>query len=478
VEKAFEEFIQRFQKNYTDSEREVRFEAFKENYAFIKAFNKGNHTSKVGITIFADISREEYRRTYLVSNTTLLTQSPYQGLAYLGAHVPDSNLTALPTSVDWKAKGAVTEVKNQGSCGGCWSFASTGALEGALQIATNTLVSLSEQQLVDCTYNKAPYKMQGCQGGNPVLAFDWLQEHALCNEASYPYTYGAVPRNFQGPYTCTSSCKVTIASGGVKGYKVVSSRARPASTQTLMDAIANGGPVSVAIEANQPSFQLHHHGVYSDPMCFSEGQVDHAVLIVGYGTDPQGGDYWLVKNSWGPTWGENGYIRIARGGEPQGTCGILIQPAYPVVDSSKAVPPSAIGSIILGGVLVAFLCCGICYCGYKSSSCFRRQGLAAREARPPLLAVPAAGPRTVVAPQPPVAPQPRAPQPPWARGTLPRRPPAEEPQVRTGNSAGSRLLQQQQPQQQSPPRANARPVVLPRQAGGIQPQAEQALRNS
>jgi hypothetical protein len=463
VEDAFEDFIRRFQKNYTASEREVRFAAFKENYAFIKEHNKGNHTSEMGITIFADLTRDEFRRSYLASNNTFLTQKFYQGLGFLGAHFPDGNLTDLPKSVDWRARGAVTDVKNQGTCGGCWAFATTGALEGAWKIATGNLVSLSEQQLVDCTYNRAPYRMQGCGGGNPILAYDWLTTHALCNEASYQYADAAVPQNFNGPYSCSHSCRVTIARGGVAGYRQVP----PHQEQALMDALANHGPVSVAIEANAQSFQLHHRGVYADPRCFMEGRVDHAVLAVGYGTDPHGGDYWLVKNSWGPHWGENGYIRIARDGGRTGVCGILTEPAYPEVDGSKAVPPDAFWSLVLGAALVVCCCCGICYFGLKSSSCFRRRPVQ----RAPLLAGPTSGGARVVA----------VPQPPWARAAVVA-PQAtatalasgtQAPQGRSGNSAGSRLVQQQNTTARP---AGTRPAGSTRQ--GVQPQTNQALRGS
>merc|ERR1712226_524612 len=236
-------------------------------------------------------------------------------MPYLGRH----NYTGavLPDSVDWTTKGAVTPVKNQGQCGSCWSFSTTGSLEGANQIATGKLVSLSEHQFVDC--DKVD---QGCNGGLMDNAFKYAEANALCTEESYAY------KGTGG--TCkASSCTVGIAKGGVTGYKDVAKD----DMNALMEAVAQQ-PVSIAIEADLPTFQLYRSGVLGG-ICGAK--LDHGVLAVGYGTDA-GKDYWKVKNSWGTTFGEAGYIRLLRGKSGAGECGLLSgPPSYPVVKASEDV---------------------------------------------------------------------------------------------------------------------------------------------
>merc|ERR1712232_719606 len=236
-------------------------------------------------------------------------------LAYLGRH----NYTgrALPDSVDWTTKGAVTQVKNQGQCGSCWSFSTTGSLEGAWEIASGKQVVLSEQQFVDC--DKVD---EGCNGGLMDNAFKYAEQNALCTEESYSYKGRAG--------TCrATSCTVGIPKGGVTGYKDVAKD----DMNALMEAVAQQ-PVSIAIEADLPTFQLYKSGVLSG-ICGAN--LDHGVLAVGYGTDA-GKDYWKVKNSWGATFGEEGYIRLLRGKSGAGECGLLSgPPSYPVVKASEEV---------------------------------------------------------------------------------------------------------------------------------------------
>merc|ERR1711945_19564 len=200
-------------------------------------------------------------------------------------------------------KGAVTPVKNQGTCGSCWSFSTTGALEGVWHIAGNALTSLSEQQFVDC--DKID---QGCNGGSMDSAFQFAETNAICTESSYPY-------EGRGGTCEAASCTVGIPKGDVKGYKDVA----PDSKQALMSAVQQQ-PVSIAIEADKISFQLYRSGILSS---YCGSNLDHGVLLVGYGTEG-GKDYWKVKNSWGTTYGE---------------CGLLSQPSYPVVSGSGPAPP-------------------------------------------------------------------------------------------------------------------------------------------
>ena len=226
----------------------------------------------------------------------------------------NQNLTALPTSVDWSAKGAVTGVKDQGNCGSCWSFSATGALEGAYQIKYGSLVSFSEQNLVSCdTIDSA------CNGGLMNNAFTWTKSNGgLCTESGYPYTSGTTGQRGTCYTTCSKNTAVTP-----KSFTDVAKN----SDSALMTALVQQ-PVSIAIQANQPAFQSYKSGVLTGT-CGTN--LDHGVLAVGYGTWSDGTDYYKVKNSWGTTWGMSGYILIQRG-NPQrcGECGILCgPPSYP-----------------------------------------------------------------------------------------------------------------------------------------------------
>lgn len=221
---------------------------------------------------------------------------------------------ALPESIDWTTKGAVTGVKDQGNCGSCWSFSATGALEGAYKIKYGTLISFSEQNLVSCdTVDSA------CNGGLMDNAFSWTKSNGgLCTEDGYPYTSGTTGQKG----TCTTTC--TKNSGvAPKSFTDVARN----SDSALMTALVQQ-PVSIAIQANQPAFQLYKSGVLTGS-CGTN--LDHGVLAVGYGTWTDGIDYYKVKNSWGTSWGMSGYILIQRG-NPQrcGECGILCgPPSYP-----------------------------------------------------------------------------------------------------------------------------------------------------
>eukprot|EP00931_Biecheleriopsis_adriatica_P043438 TRINITY_DN2483_c0_g1_i1.p1 TRINITY_DN2483_c0_g1~~TRINITY_DN2483_c0_g1_i1.p1 ORF type:complete len:469 (+),score=126.41 TRINITY_DN2483_c0_g1_i1:65-1471(+) len=315
VEQAFEAFIQKFGKKYQDDvEKEVRFEAFVKNYDYINAENAKDNTYKLGLNEFSDMSLDEFH----LNKLGLSTSNKWGNVPSLGMHKV-SNMS-LPSSVDWTSKNAVTPVKNQGQCGSCWAFSTTGALEGAWALATGHLVSLSEQQLVDCSKK---FGNQGCQGGLMDNGFKYEEQAAVCTEDSYSYTgHSGICK--------AQACKVGIPEGAVTGYKDVAAD----DEQALMDAVAQQ-PVSVAIEADQMAFQLYKTGVLSKT-CGTK--LDHGVLVVGYGTEG-GTDYWLVKNSWGPSWGLQGYVKVERGMKGPGECGIKSQPSYPVVKAGP-VPPS------------------------------------------------------------------------------------------------------------------------------------------
>jgi hypothetical protein len=214
------------------------------------------------------------------------------------------NLT-VPKSIDWVKKGGVTSVKNQASCGSCWAFSTTGAVEGAYFVASGKLVSLSEQDLVSCDSVD-----HGCDGGAMDNGFDFAKKYGLCTEKSYPYISGGGKTG-----QCSADCDAVVK---VTGHTDV-----PENDEAALKAAVAMQPVSVAIEADKKVFQLYSHGILKNPSCGKK--LDHGVLVVGYGSE-DGQDYWKVKNSWGGSWGEDGYIRIARGSNE---CGIAMDASYP-----------------------------------------------------------------------------------------------------------------------------------------------------
>jgi len=275
----------------------------------------------MAVNQFSDLTTAEFSS----QNTGFKPESLYGDASALGNHTWDGR--DLPESVDWTTKGAVTPIKNQGKCGSCWAFSAVGAIEGAMQLATGNLTSLAEQQFVDCPSKFAFPPLLGCNGGAMSGAFGFAKKHAICTEASYPYTA-------KGGTCQASKCTVGVAKGKVLGYKGLAPLARiiPGTEKELMSAVAQQ-PVSVGIEAASTPFQHYKSGVFGgDCGSMPLGLIDHGVLLVGYGTDPAGGDYWKIKNSWGTTWGDAGYIRLKRGDEGKyGQCHVLSSASYPVV---------------------------------------------------------------------------------------------------------------------------------------------------
>lgn len=244
--------------------------------------------------------------------------------------ISTSNLRGVsyPSSIDWRTQNAVTPVKDQGQCGSCWSFSTTGALEGIYSIMNGgNLVSFSEQNLVDCDLIGSGGTSLGCNGGDMGSAMDWITKNGgLCTESAYPYVSGTTKQ----AGTCQKTCSK------VSGSKVSKHVAVAANSDSAMMTVLSQQPVSIAIEADQAAFQLYKSGVFTGS-CGTK--LDHGVLLVGYGT-MSGTDYYILKNSWASSWGSNGYMYIGRGNDPAtgkpynggaGQCGLLMQGVYPVL---------------------------------------------------------------------------------------------------------------------------------------------------
>lgn len=299
---AFTEWMVKYEKSYAPEEFFYRYEVFKSNMDFVEAHNAGNYSYTVELNAFADLTVGEYKLIYLGYKPELRREKRTVPALY----ELDQPSTYPSGSLDWTQKGAVTGVKNQGQCGSCWAFSTTGNVEGVVAIKYGHLTSLSEQQLVDCA---GAYGNNGCNGGLMDNAFKYVMANGLCTESAYPYT------GVRG--TCRSSGCTASANSRVSGYTDVT------HTENALGAAVDIEPISVAIEADQSGFQMYKSGVFNG-VC---GQnLDHGVLTVGYGYDSASGlDYWKVKNSWGTGWGEGGYIRMVRNKDE---CGIANEPSY------------------------------------------------------------------------------------------------------------------------------------------------------
>jgi len=304
---SFTTWTNMYNKSYpTLSEYNRRQDVYLANLIKISKHNTGNHTWTMAVNQFADLNSTEFKQQYAGC------VHQYHNTGFLKSY-NNIDRTSLPTSVNWTAQGAVTPVKNQGQCGSCWAFSTTGSVEGAHYISTNECVSLSEQQLVDCAGAEGN---QGCNGGLMDDAFQYIiDNHGITSEDNYPYT----ARDGSCDKQKTADVVATIS-----GFTDVT----PNSESALMAAIVQQ-PISVAVEADQDVFQFYSSGVMT-AKCGTN--LDHGVLAVGYGT-LNNQDYWIVKNSWGADWGMKGYILLGRGVAygASGQCGIQMDPSYPRV---------------------------------------------------------------------------------------------------------------------------------------------------
>jgi len=292
AEEQFVEFVARFGKNYAATAVLQRFNIFKNTLQEIERHNAANLTWTMGVNEFSDMTYEEFAATMLTGfNADAIKADPTTPvLEYKGQPIPND--------VDWRTSGAVSPVKNQGACGSCWAFGTTGALESANKIKTAQMVLLSEQQLVDCAGSAGN---QGCNGGLPSSAYNWIRQNGICSAADYPYT------GRDG--TCKKTCKPVVR---ISGFTNVG------KTEAAHQAGVTQQPLSIGIDATQ--LKNYKSGIFQGPCGTS---LNHAVLTIGWTSDS-----YILKNSWGTSFGESGFFRFARN---KNLCGMLNVVNYPVI---------------------------------------------------------------------------------------------------------------------------------------------------
>ncbi|XP_027915817.1 vignain-like [Vigna unguiculata] len=317
-EQGLWDLYERWRSHHTVSrslgEKHKRFNVFKANVINVHNANKMDKPYKLKLNKFADMTNHEFTTIY--ANSKVSHHRMFRDMSRGNGTFMYENVDRVPASVDWRNRGAVTDVKNQGQCGSCWAFSTIAAVEGINQIKTGKLVSLSEQELVDCDTQN-----YGCNGGFMEWAFDYIKRYGITTENNYPY----VARDG----TCDTS-KVQQPAVSIDGYESV-----PRNNEAALINVVANQPVSVAIDAGGYDFQFYSEGVFTG-LCGTE--LNHGVAIVGYGTTQDGTKYWIVKNSWGSEWGENGYIRMQRDVD---LCGIAMEASYPIKRARDGPDPGA-----------------------------------------------------------------------------------------------------------------------------------------
>ncbi|XP_060582682.1 procathepsin L-like [Ruditapes philippinarum] len=310
LDNEWESYKTTYGKQYEPHVEGLRRAIWESNIQYVERHNleadRGLHTYRLGMNEYGDMTNKEF-----VGMMNGYKQNVSRSVCSKFTPPLNVNLGDLPDSVDWRPKGYVTEIKNQGQCGSCWSFSTTGSLEGQNFKKTGKLVSLSEKNLMDCS---KPEGNMGCEGGLMDQAFAYvIKNKGIDTEESYPYK----PKN--------GRCE--FKESNIGATEVSCMDIDMGSESDLQAAVATVGPISVAIDASHPSFQMYRSGVYNERRCSSK-KLDHGVLAVGYGTEDSK-DYWLVKNSWGESWGQKGYIMMTRNKENQ--CGIATSASFPTM---------------------------------------------------------------------------------------------------------------------------------------------------
>jgi len=273
---------------------------------FIESVNAMNDKYWLEAKQFAEITNDEFRATHTGYK---LPVGASKGQRTTGFRYANVSLDALPASVDWRTKGAVTPIKDQGQCGCCWAFSTVASMEGIVQLSTGKLISLSEQELVDCDTSD-----NGCEGGLMDNAFEFIvKKSGLTTETNYPYT---------GTDGNCNSNRASSAAASITGHEDV-----PTNEEASLQKAVAAQPVSVAVDGGDNVFRFYKGGVLSGK-CGTD--LDHGIAAVGYGVADDGTKFWVMKNSWGTSWGEDGFIRMERDiADEQGLCGLAMQPSYP-----------------------------------------------------------------------------------------------------------------------------------------------------
>lgn len=304
----FETWAKTNNKTYSKSEFIYRFRVFQQNMNYVYEHNSKNYSFTLGLNKFADLTNSEFIEKYIGFNNKEQTQNREQDPDHLYRY--DSTLE-IPVSLDWRKKGLVTSIKDQGICACSWAFSTTGSVEGAWAF-NYTQVSLSEQNLLDCSRLNGNF---GCTSGSVLSSYKYIiQNQGIDTESSYPYEVST-----------SYNCRYSIRNRGatISNYGEITQ----GSESALQNALVYRGPISAKIDSNNLSFQLYNGGYYYEPKC-SSTDLSHSVLVIGYDSSSSG-EYWIVKNSWGTSWGESGYINMAK--NQNNNCGIATQSYFPII---------------------------------------------------------------------------------------------------------------------------------------------------